>query len=90
MKEKHRFYPPGKIMHIINFHPEEREIESGGVNSDGMADDKKPELKIGIFLTPRSLYRKLRLTQTMISDHFMPVYRRQIDQLISELEKQEL
>lgn len=101
MKEKHRFYPPGKLMHMINLHLEGRDAEEdtinsentsnegGTTNSDESISNKMAEPKVGIFLTPRSLYSKLRLTQTMISDHFMPVYRRQIEQLISELEKHE-
>ncbi|PIA43137.1 hypothetical protein AQUCO_02000516v1 [Aquilegia coerulea] len=99
MKEKHRFFPPGKIMHIINFHVEDNEggivnlegkdEEGGLVNSEVTIDSNLAKPKVGIFLTPRSLYSKLRLTQTMIGDHFMPVYRRQMEQLISELEKHE-
>lgn len=76
-KESQRFYPPGKIMHIVTLHPEETRDEDG----------PKPECKIEIYLTPRSLYRKLRLSQSMINDHYMPIYRRNIEQLIGILEK---
>ncbi|KAF8406804.1 hypothetical protein HHK36_005925 [Tetracentron sinense] len=90
MKEAHRFFPPGKIMHMVTLLFEEMEIEVGSIiNSDEAANGRPVEAKVGIFLTPRSLYSKLRLSQTMISDHFMPVYRRQIEQLIKELEKEE-
>lgn len=93
IKEAHRFFPPGKIMHMCM-------LPSDDVNDAGRETDDSPttsissngqpeEAKIGIFLTPRSLYSKLRLSQTMISDHFMPVYRRQIEKLIKELEKEE-
>ncbi|CAN1827493.1 Diacylglycerol lipase-alpha [Linum perenne] len=78
-KEVHRFFPAGKIMHIVTY-----PIEDGSDNS------KPPlETRIGIFLTQRSLYSKVRLSQSMISDHFMPVYRRQIEKVIQEVEKDE-
>ncbi|TVU03708.1 hypothetical protein EJB05_50739 [Eragrostis curvula] len=84
-KEVHRFYPPGKIMHILTssreemVNEEESEVQEHGTigESDSM----------GIFLTPRSLYGKLRLSKMMINDHYMPIYRRNIEQLIAELEK---
>lgn len=92
-KEVHRFFPPGKIMHIITFPQTEVEIESDTATSSDTDNSKVEvevtvaETRVGIFLTPRTLYSKLRLSQTMISDHFMPVYRRQIEKLIRELEQ---
>lgn len=84
-KEVHRFFPPGKMMHIVTFLSEEVDHES---DSDTLSEDhnRPKDTKVGIFLTPRSLYSKIRLSQTMISDHFMPVYRRQIEKLIRDLE----
>lgn len=93
MKEVHRFFPPGRIMHIITFMPEMNGSDSGDSTSSGVTDNGNQtpaETKVGIFLTPRSLYSKLRLSQTMIADHFMPVYRRQIEKLITELQKEEV
>ncbi|KAJ0983797.1 hypothetical protein J5N97_002153 [Dioscorea zingiberensis] len=88
--EMRRFYPPGKIMHIVNILSEEPVHQDDG-DEDNSSDDghhTSPEqAKIGIFLSPRSLYGKLRLSQMMINDHYMPIYRRNIEQLISELEK---
>ncbi|KAJ6847494.1 uncharacterized protein M6B38_277035 [Iris pallida] len=88
-----RFFPPGKIMHIVTVYPERAEGDDGNSDrrsssssSDGDRDPESP--RVGIFLTPRSLYGKLRLSQTMINDHYMPIYRRNIEQLISELEKE--
>lgn len=84
-KEVHRFFPPGKIMHIVTLLSEEVDHES---DSDTLSEDhnQPKDTKVGIFLTPRSLYSKIRLSQTMISDHFMPVYRRHIEKLIRDLE----
>ncbi|XP_065040358.1 uncharacterized protein LOC135584885 [Musa acuminata AAA Group] len=85
-KQVHRFYPPGKIMHVVPILPEGTTNQEGP--NDGHDDGSLPvEPKFGIFLTPRSLYGKLRLSQTMINDHYMPIYRRNIEQVISELEK---
>lgn len=90
IKEAHRFFPPGKIMHIITLHEkdEENDRSSASSSSSDGGDRSSSESKVGIFLTPRSLYSKLRLSHSMISDHFMPVYRRQMEKLIGELEKQ--
>ncbi|KAI4329072.1 hypothetical protein L6164_021374 [Bauhinia variegata] len=91
VKEVHRFFPPGKIMHIVRLPPDD--VDSGNDASSPTSTDSEnsqpDETKIGIFLTSRSLYSKLRLSQTMINDHFMPVYRRQIERLIKELEEEE-
>ncbi|KAK1309034.1 hypothetical protein QJS10_CPA09g00084 [Acorus calamus] len=91
--ESHRFFPAGKIMHIVSLAPE---LSESMVPDDLRADDEvgdhdgHVEEKIGIFLTPRSLYGKLRLSRTMIKDHFIPIYKRNIEQLISELERDSL
>nr|CAD1827249.1 unnamed protein product [Ananas comosus var. bracteatus] len=85
-KEVHRFYPPGKIMHIVTYAQEEAAIQEGADRDEEDRDSQSDET-IGIFLTPRSLYGKLRLSQLMINDHYMPIYRRNIEQLIVELEK---
>ncbi|KAJ7963302.1 Lipase [Quillaja saponaria] len=91
IKEVHRFFPPGKIMHIVTIPSDPPECESDGSPTSTRSDESNQnETKIGIFLTSRSLYSKLRLSQTMISDHFMPVYRRQIERLIKELEEEDL
>uniref|UniRef100_A0A0E0CBD9 Fungal lipase-like domain-containing protein n=1 Tax=Oryza meridionalis TaxID=40149 RepID=A0A0E0CBD9_9ORYZ len=86
-KEVHRFYPPGKIMHILTSTIEETVSaeESSVPHEDDTTGDS--DTRIGIFLTPRSLYGKLRLSKMMINDHYMPIYRRNIEQLIAELEK---
>ncbi|XP_030544934.1 uncharacterized protein LOC115751136 isoform X4 [Rhodamnia argentea] len=84
IKEAHRFFPPGKIMHIITLLSDEAESDTPNTSES----DTSLESEVGIFLTPRSLYSKIRLSQTMIADHFMPVYRRQIEKLIGELEKE--
>ncbi|WRX25808.1 Fungal lipase-like domain - like 10 [Theobroma cacao] len=89
-KEVHRFFPAGKIMHIITLQSDAVESEaSTPASNDTDNGERTMEAKIGIFLTPRSLYSKLRLSQTMISDHFMPIYRRQIEKLIKELEEEQ-
>ncbi|XP_076886870.1 uncharacterized protein LOC143536853 [Bidens hawaiensis] len=91
-KEAHRFFPAGKIMHIVTI-PQvvksgtDDEASSSESDNEEQDRDRVVEEKVGLFLTPRSLYRKIRLSRSMIADHFMPVYRRQIEKLIQELEK---
>ncbi|GJT00627.1 mono-/di-acylglycerol lipase class 3 [Tanacetum coccineum] len=93
-KESYRFFPAGKIMHLVTIPQVVTESESSSSDSDNDRDrdqdqDHVTEDKVGIFLTSRSLYSKIRLSHNMIADHFMPVYRRQIEKLIQELEKEE-
>lgn len=87
-KEVHRFFPPGKIMHIVTLLTDEVDCGSDSNTSSSLDHSQPAEPKVGIFLTPRSLYSKLRLSQTMIADHFMPIYRRQMEKLIRELEEE--
>lgn len=87
-KEVHRFFPAGKIMHIVTLVSDEAERERDSDASSSDSDKSPEEDEVAIFLTPRSLYSKLRLSQTMIAEHFMPVYRRQIEKLIRVLENE--
>lgn len=90
VKEVHRFFPPGRIMHIVTLDSNLAECEDQASPTSTSSENSQPnETSLGIFLTSRCLYSKLRLSQTMISDHFMPVYRRQIEKLIKELETEE-
>ncbi|KAD0819410.1 hypothetical protein E3N88_43661 [Mikania micrantha] len=89
-KEARRFFPAGRIMHIVTI-PQavesETDDEASSSETDNDEGNRVVEDKVGLFLTPRSLYSKVRLSRNMIADHFMPVYRRQIEKLIQELEK---
>lgn len=89
-KEAHRFFPPGRIMHIVTIsHVPESQSNDSPHSSSSSESENGMEDEVGIFLTPRSLYSKIRLSHSMIKDHFMPVYRRQIEKLIKQLEKEE-
>ncbi|KAF3456283.1 hypothetical protein FNV43_RR00933 [Rhamnella rubrinervis] len=77
--ENHHFYPPGRIMHIISV------PSSDSVNLD---TDEHKEEQVGIYETPRDLYNKLRLSKTMINDHYMPMYKKMMELLIRELENE--
>lgn len=76
--ENHHFYPPGRIMHIVC-----TPSSSDAANLDG---DVPMEEYIGIYETPRNLYSKIRLSRTMINDHYMPMYKKMTELLIRELE----
>lgn len=78
--ENQRFYPPGRIMHMVCV----RLPNNNG--SSGSGDDNLGEEHARIYETPRHLYSKIRLTKTMINDHYMPMYKKMMEQLINELE----
>ncbi|XVF66173.1 hypothetical protein PTKIN_Ptkin10aG0014100 [Pterospermum kingtungense] len=78
--ENLRFYPPGKIMHIVSI----PSSDAADLDDDGSNDDH-----VGIYETPRELYSKIRLSRTMINDHYMPMYKKMMELLIAELEKDE-
>ncbi|XP_020228582.1 uncharacterized protein LOC109809628 [Cajanus cajan] len=72
--DSYRFYPPGKIMHIVS-------TPSDDSSSNFIEEHAK------LYETPRQLYSKLRLTKSMINDHYMPTYRKMIQLLIQQLDK---
>lgn len=72
------FYPPGQIMHIISIPSESSDQDHNSV----------AEEKVGIYVTPRDLYNKLRLSRTMINDHYMPMYKKMMELLIKQLEEE--
>ena len=82
VSESLHFYPPGRIMHIISMPPSD-------VSSDSVQQHENGEERVAIYETPRNLYSKLRLSRTMIKDHFMPMYKRMMELLIRELENEE-
>ncbi|XP_019456321.1 PREDICTED: uncharacterized protein LOC109357063 [Lupinus angustifolius] len=77
--DNHQFYPPGRIMHIVPVPLTN--------NSDSNSDDPIEE-HVSLYETPRELYSKLRLSRTMINDHYMPMYKKMMELLILELEKE--
>ncbi|XP_045788580.1 uncharacterized protein LOC123883812 isoform X2 [Trifolium pratense] len=77
--DNHQFYPPGTIMHIVS-------MPMPSDNSDSNSDDPIEE-HVRLYETPRKLYSKLRLSKTMINDHYMPMYKKMMELLIRDLEK---
>ncbi|XP_031277134.1 uncharacterized protein LOC116135568 [Pistacia vera] len=78
--ENHHFYPPGRIMHIVSI-----PSSSFTANLDGDVPVDMEE-HVGIYETPRNLYSKIRLSRTMINDHYMPMYKKMMELLTRELE----
>ncbi|KAJ4844976.1 hypothetical protein Tsubulata_011710 [Turnera subulata] len=78
--ESIRFYPPGKIMHIVPLPMP----DTTNPDCDGPAEEN-----VGVYETPRELYSKIRLSRTMINDHYMPMYKKMMELLISKLEDDE-
>ncbi|XP_031097988.1 uncharacterized protein LOC116002103 [Ipomoea triloba] len=79
-----QFYPPGRIMHMVSI-PSSDASDSGSGSHDASTDEER----VGIYETPRELYSKLRLSKTMINDHYMPMYKKMMELLIRELENEE-
>ncbi|KAG9146374.1 hypothetical protein Leryth_018425 [Lithospermum erythrorhizon] len=78
VSDNQHLYPPGKIMHIVSM-----------VSSDMMDDNPSEEEQVSIYETRRELYNKLRLSTTMIKDHYMPMYKKMMELLIRELENED-
>lgn len=76
--DNHRFYPPGRIMHIVSM----PSSDSSDSNSDDLIEER-----VCLYETHRELYSKLRLSKTMINDHYMPMYKKMMELLIRDLEK---
>ncbi|KAA3467905.1 Sn1-specific diacylglycerol lipase alpha [Gossypium australe] len=85
--ENLRFYPPGRIMHIVAI-PSSDAAVLDDHDGDGNRD-RSNNGKVRIYETPRELYSKIRLSRTMINDHYMPMYKKMMESLIIELEKDE-
>ncbi|XP_021906888.1 uncharacterized protein LOC110821379 [Carica papaya] len=82
VSESQRFYPPGRIMHVVSAPVSDSSNLDHGVQVEEHVD-------VGIYETPRELYSKIRLSKTMINDHYMPMYKRMMELLIRELERDE-
>ncbi|TKW12212.1 hypothetical protein SEVIR_5G022000v4 [Setaria viridis] len=78
--ERQQFYPPGRIMHMVAMPPTDADPD------DPVAAD---ECSVGIYETPRDLYSKIRLSNTMINDHYMPMYKKMMEILIEKFAKDE-
>ncbi|KAL3577498.1 hypothetical protein D5086_019002 [Populus alba] len=80
LSESQLFYPPGRIMHVIS-------IPSS--DTANLELDEPTEEHVGLYETPRELYSKIRLSRTMINDHYMPMYKKMMELLIQELKNDE-
>lgn len=77
--ERHHYFPPGRIMHMVV-------MPATGTDRCGSIED---EQRVGIYETPRDLYGKIRLSPTMIEDHYMSSCKKTMELLIEELKKDE-
>lgn len=69
--DSEQFYPPGKIIHMVVASREDGDTENEGA--------------IGVYATPRDLYNKIRLSPSMVNDHYMPMYKKTMELLIDKL-----
>lgn len=80
-----RFYPPGRIMHMVVLPPCVSESAGDEVDASVITE----ELGVGIYETPRELYSRIRLSKSMINDHYMPMYKKIMEMLIEKFAKGE-
>lgn len=66
-------------MHLVGPRP---------VKLENQTQDFEPQEQIGLYSTKRSLYGKIRLSRTMVHDHYMPTYKRMIEAIIEQFETQ--
>lgn len=67
-------------MHLVGLRPSK---------SENQVQDFNPrEQQIGLYLTKRYLYGKIRLSKTMVHDHYMPTYKQMIESMIEQFETQ--
>lgn len=82
MHDLRRFFPPGKLMHLVSPLPNNRDPEREG--------EERQNPTVGLFLTNRALYGKVRLSRTMVHDHYMPNYKHMLTSFIEQLERESL
>ena len=74
------------IVSIMSNNPVDQEQDHDH-DHDTLIEEHEHE-NVGIYETPRELYGKLRLSRTMINDHYLPMYKKMMEKLLVELEKQ--
>lgn len=77
-----RFFPPGKLMHLVS------PLPSRGEDPESDEQGQQQQPRVGLFLTHRALYGKVRLSRTMVHDHYMPNYKVMMTSLIEQLERE--
>lgn len=89
ISENYHLYPPGKIMHIVSVVRDRNHDHEHDHDHDTTVEEREDEQEecVGIYETNRELYGKLRLSRTMINDHYMPMYKKMMEKLLVELEK---
>lgn len=91
ISENHRLYPPGRIFHIVSIISDNPVDQEQDHDHDTAIEEHEHDVEeqehVGIYETPRELYGKLRLSRTMINDHYMPMYKKMMEKLLVELEK---
>ncbi|KAG6487659.1 uncharacterized protein LOC122009954 [Zingiber officinale] len=78
-QEVHQLFPPGRIIHMVTV---------PALDYSESFEDAFNNRSIGIYETPRDMYGKIRLSQTMITDHYMPRYKRMMELLIDKLRRE--
>lgn len=78
-EEVHPLYPPGRLMHMVAV---------PALEFPDFAEDDLRNRNVGVYETRREMYGKIRLSQTMIDDHYMPRYLRMLQLVIEKLKRE--
>lgn len=78
-EEMHQLYPPGKLIHMVAV---------PALEFPDSAEDDLRNRNVGVYETQREMYGKIRLSQTMIDDHYMPRYLRMLQLVIEKLKRE--
>ena len=81
-RELNRFFPPGRIIHLLSIETDVNIIE--GTNTS-VCEGRS--VRAGLFITDRALYGNVHLSRTMINDHYMPNYRRMMESVVKDIEQ---
>eukprot|EP00897_Mesotaenium_endlicherianum_P003198 jgi/Mesen1/2906/ME000175S02060 len=95
LRDPRRFFPCGRTVHVMrNLRqdgalPPIESARSEEPPKEGPAGESAAEAwGSGLFTTERSVYGRVRLSRSMVLDHFMPNYKKAMLEVISDLEKE--
>ncbi|GBG70116.1 hypothetical protein CBR_g5746 [Chara braunii] len=99
-----RFFPPGRILHLVcmdvacdlkDAPPKSPPgpVQDNATEPSEVTDPEPPsqpsvERLFGCYVTPRELYGRIRLSRTMVREHYMPMYKQSIEDVISVLQRE--
>jgi hypothetical protein len=81
-RELNRFFPPGRIIHLLSI-----DIDNLVAEGTSTSSCEGHPSRAALYLTDRALYGKVHLSRSMIKDHYMPNYRRMMESMVKDIEQ---